>query len=74
MGKAKRRYKITEVGVTYLKGDANQLVTYQSMLDQFFIMYSNLFELYIPSFKKDPIEKGTNDKRRNEIEYNDKKK
>jgi hypothetical protein len=44
------------------------------MLDQFFTTYSNLLELFIPSFKrKDPIEKGTNDKRRNENEYNDKK-
>lgn len=74
-GPAKRRYKITEVGVTYLKGYANQLEIYQSMLDQFFTMYSNLLELFIPSFKrKDPIEKGTNDQRRNENEYNDKKK
>ncbi|ULT58365.1 poly-beta-hydroxybutyrate-responsive repressor [Neobacillus drentensis] len=64
-GPAKRRYSITKAGITYLKGYANQLETYQSILDQFFKMYSSLLELYIPSFqKKDPIEKVNNTKRR----------
>jgi len=64
-GPAKRRYSITKAGVTYLKGYANQLETYQSLLDQFFKMYSSFLELYIPSFqKKDPIEKVNNRKRR----------
>jgi PadR family transcriptional regulator PadR len=64
-GPAKRRYSITKAGITYLKGYANQLETYQSILDQFFKMYSSLLELYIPSFqKKDPIEKVTNTRRR----------
>jgi PadR family transcriptional regulator, regulatory protein PadR len=73
-GPAKRRYTITGVGITYLKGYANQLESYQSMLDQFFNMYTNLLELYIPSFqKKDQIEKLTNDMRRNENEYNNHK-
>jgi len=66
-GPAKRRYSITKAGITYLKGYANQLETYQSILDQFFKMYSSLLELYIPSFqKKDPIEKvnSTSTKRR----------
>jgi len=64
-GPAKRRYSITKAGVTYLKGYANQLETYQSLLDQFFKMYTGFLELYIPSFqKKDPIEKVNNRKRR----------
>jgi PadR family transcriptional regulator PadR len=57
-GPAKRRYSITKAGVKYLKGYANQLETYQSLLDQFFKMYTSVLELYIPSFqKKDSIEK-----------------
>ena len=65
-GPAKRRYSITNAGITYLKGYANQLESYQSMLDQFFKMYSSFFELYIPSFqKRDPIEKESSKKRRN---------
>ncbi|QIZ07224.1 poly-beta-hydroxybutyrate-responsive repressor [Priestia megaterium] len=64
-GPAKRRYSITNAGITYLKGYANQLESYQSLLDQFFKMYSSFFELYIPSFhKKDSIEKVNNRKRR----------
>ncbi|MEH7096260.1 poly-beta-hydroxybutyrate-responsive repressor [Neobacillus vireti] len=64
-GPAKRRYSTTQAGITYLKGYANQLETYQSILDQFFKMYSSLLELYIPSFqKKDPIEKVNNTRRR----------
>jgi poly-beta-hydroxybutyrate-responsive repressor len=64
-GPAKRRYSTTNAGITYLKGYANQLETYQSILDQFFNMYSSILELYIPSFqKKDSIEKVNNSKRR----------
>ena len=56
-GPAKRRYSITKAGITYLKGYANQLETYQSLLDQFFRMYTSVLELYIPSLhKKDSIE------------------
>lgn len=75
-GPAKRRYTITKVGITYLKGYANQLESYQSMLDQFFTMYSNLLELYIPSFqKKESNREKKIDKRRNENEHhNDKEK
>ncbi|MEH7414846.1 poly-beta-hydroxybutyrate-responsive repressor [Neobacillus drentensis] len=66
-GPAKRRYSITKAGITYLKGYANQLETYQSILDQFFKMYSSLLELYIPSFqKKDPIEKVNSTRRKND--------
>jgi PadR family transcriptional regulator, regulatory protein PadR len=65
-GPAKRKYSITETGITYLQGYANQLESYQSMLDQFFNMYSSFLELYIPSFqKKDSIEKSSNNKGRN---------
>lgn len=64
-GPAKRRYSITKAGITYLNGYANQLESYQAMLDQFFKMYSSFLELYIPSFqKRDPIEKVTSKKRR----------
>ncbi|MEH7107125.1 MULTISPECIES: poly-beta-hydroxybutyrate-responsive repressor [Bacillaceae] len=57
-GPAKRRYSITKAGVKYLKGYAGQLETYQSLLDQFFNMYTSVLELYIPSLqKKDSIEK-----------------
>lgn len=57
-GPAKRRYSITKAGVKYLSGYASQLETYQSLLDQFFKMYTSVLELYIPSLqKKDPIEK-----------------
>ncbi|MEH7177410.1 poly-beta-hydroxybutyrate-responsive repressor [Neobacillus vireti] len=64
-GPAKRRYSVTQAGITYLKGYANQLESYQSMLDQFFKMYSGFFELYIPSFqKRDSIEKENSNKRR----------
>jgi PadR family transcriptional regulator PadR len=64
-GPAKRRYSITKAGITYLEGSANQLESYQSLLDQFFKMYSSFLELYLPSFhKKDSIEKVNNNKRR----------
>jgi PadR family transcriptional regulator PadR len=64
-GPAKRRYSITKAGIAYLKGTANQLETYQSLLDQFFKMYTSFIELYIPSFqKKDSIEKENISKRR----------
>lgn len=59
-GPAKRRYTITSVGVTYLKGYANQLEGYQTMLDQFFNMYSSFLELYIPSFTKEGSNRGKN--------------
>ncbi|MCL6571372.1 MAG: helix-turn-helix transcriptional regulator [Bacillus sp. (in: Bacteria)] len=64
-GPAKRRYSITKAGITYLEGSANQLESYQSLLEQFFKMYSSFLELYMPSFhKKDPIEKDNIKKRR----------
>jgi PadR family transcriptional regulator, regulatory protein PadR len=57
-GPAKRKYTITDAGITYLKSYANQLEGYQAMLDQFFNMYSSIFKLYIPSIKrKGSIEK-----------------
>lgn len=68
-GPAKRRYTITSVGVSYLKGYANQLEGYQSMLDQFFNMYSSFLELYIPSFKTEGYNREKNaDKGRNHNE------
>lgn len=66
-GPAKRLYSITESGKTYLKTYANQLEHYQTLLDQFFNMYSSILELYLPSFPKgDTIEEqSTTNKRRN---------
>lgn len=59
-GPAKRKYSITEAGINYLQGYANQLELYQTMLDQFFNMYSSFLDLYIPSFpvdKEDEMDK-----------------
>ncbi|MDE5414496.1 MULTISPECIES: poly-beta-hydroxybutyrate-responsive repressor [Alkalihalobacterium] len=68
-GPAKRLYSITDVGRNYLQGYAKKLELYQSMLDQFFNMYSSFLELYIPSFKKeDKIEEFEKQMRRNEDE------
>lgn len=59
-GPAKRLYSVTDAGKSYLEGYAKQLELYQSMLDQFFNMYSSFLELYIPSFnKEDKIEEPT---------------
>ncbi|MFP5106382.1 helix-turn-helix transcriptional regulator [Neobacillus sp. C211] len=59
-GPAKRCYSITDVGKAYLKSHARQLEIFQSMLDQFFKMYSSFLELYIPPFhREDKIEKFT---------------
>ncbi|WP_147533621.1 poly-beta-hydroxybutyrate-responsive repressor [Bacillus marasmi] len=69
-GPAKRRYTITDVGVSYLKGYANQLESYQTMLDQFFNMYSSFLDLYIPSFMSEGSnrEKNANKGRKNNNE------
>jgi len=71
-GPAKRRYSITDAGKTYLQSYAKKLELYQTMLDQFFNMYSSFLELYIPSFKEDKIEKSTKQLRRNENESSEK--
>ncbi|WP_078428119.1 poly-beta-hydroxybutyrate-responsive repressor [Alkalihalobacterium alkalinitrilicum] len=68
-GPAKRLYSITDVGKNFLQGYAKKLELYQSMLDQFFNMYSSFLDLYIPSFnKEDKIEQKKDHKRRNENE------
>lgn len=46
-GPAKRIYSITEAGEQYLDLWADSLEQYQTMLDSFFQMYSNMF---MPSF------------------------
>lgn len=46
-GPAKRLYSITATGEQYLDVWADSLEQYQSMLDSFFNMYSNMF---MPSF------------------------
>lgn len=42
-GPAKRIYSLTETGEQYLKSWANSLEQYQTMLDQFFNMYTDFF-------------------------------
>jgi PadR family transcriptional regulator, regulatory protein PadR len=49
-GPAKRIYSITDAGEQYLDLWANSLEQYQSMLDSFFNMYTNMF---MPAFQKD---------------------
>ncbi|AXN41285.1 poly-beta-hydroxybutyrate-responsive repressor [Peribacillus butanolivorans] len=68
-GPAKRKYSITDAGVAYLRTHATHLENYQSMLDQFFRMYSSFLELYMPSFQmRDSIEKSSKNKGRNKNE------
>lgn len=55
-GPAKRLYLITEAGQYYLKSYAGHMERYQSLLHQFFEMYTGFLDLYIPSFVKE--EKG----------------
>ncbi|ODG93852.1 MULTISPECIES: poly-beta-hydroxybutyrate-responsive repressor [Bacillaceae] len=67
-GPAKRCYSITEAGKAYLTSNARQLELYQSMLDQFFKMYTSFLELYIPPFQReDKIEKNSNPKEEEEV-------
>ncbi|EKN67787.1 transcriptional regulator, PadR family [Schinkia azotoformans MEV2011] len=57
-GPAKRIYSITDVGLEYLDLWAESLGQYQTMLDSFFTMYSNMFMPLVPKGKKeDPDEK-----------------
>lgn len=42
-GPAKRIYSLTETGEQYLKAWADSLEQYQTMLDQFFNMYTDFF-------------------------------
>lgn len=49
-GPAKRVYSITEAGEQYLKAWATSLEQYQSMLNQFFSIYTNMF---LPSNPKE---------------------
>ncbi len=57
-GPAKRIYSITDVGLEYLDVWAESLGQYQTMLDSFFTMYSNMFMPLVPKGKKeDPDEK-----------------
>jgi PadR family transcriptional regulator PadR len=51
-GPAKRLYSVTDIGENYLKLHANQLEGYQSLLDQFFSMYTGIFDLYMSPFDK----------------------
>ncbi|WP_458411983.1 poly-beta-hydroxybutyrate-responsive repressor [Schinkia sp. CFF1] len=56
-GPAKRIYSITEVGLEYLDLWAESLGQYQTMLDSFFTMYSNMFMPLVPKGNKDPDDK-----------------
>ena len=67
-GPAKRCYSITETGKEYLRGNARQLERYQSMLDQFFKMYTSFLELYMPPLQReDNIEKNSKQNEEEEI-------
>lgn len=74
-GPAKRLYALTEAGETYLKSYAGQLEQYQSMLNQFFKMYTSMLDLYLPSFHKEDVEHTVeqvnlaNPQRRNDDEH-----
>lgn len=57
-GPAKRIYSITDVGLEYLDVWAESLGQYQTMLDNFFTMYSNMFMPFVPKGnKEDPDDK-----------------
>ncbi|MES9685230.1 poly-beta-hydroxybutyrate-responsive repressor [Bacillus sp. AFS001701] len=67
-GPAKRCYSITEAGKAFLTSNARQLELYQSMLDQFFKMYTSFLELYIPPLQReDKIEKNSKTKEKEEV-------
>ena len=55
-GPAKRIYSITDAGLEYLDLWAESLEQYQSMLDSFFNMYSNMFMPFVPKGKKEDPE------------------
>lgn len=55
-GPAKRIYSLTEAGEQYLKTCVYSLEHYQSMLDQFFSVYTNMFTFPNASKKKDKDE------------------
>src|SRR5579875_879416 len=65
-GPAKRLYSLTEAGEAYLKLYAGELGKYQSMLDQFFKMYTNVLNLYIPGYASKEVGHLDNNKRRKE--------
>lgn len=52
-GPAKRIYSITDVGLQYLDLWAESLEQYQTMLDSFFNMYSNMFMPFVPKGNKE---------------------
>ncbi|HHW37784.1 MAG TPA: poly-beta-hydroxybutyrate-responsive repressor [Bacillales bacterium] len=55
-GPAKRIYSITDVGHEYLDLWAESLGQYQTMLDHFFTMYSNMFMPLVPKDKKEDLD------------------
>lgn len=59
-GPAKRVYSITKAGEQYLDSWANSLEQYQSMLDQFFSIYTSMF---LPSNTKLNHEENRNEKK-----------
>lgn len=56
-GPARRIYSLTEAGENYLNTCVYSLEHYQSMLDQFFSVYTNMFTFPQPSKKKEEKEK-----------------
>ncbi|MGE5701445.1 MAG: poly-beta-hydroxybutyrate-responsive repressor [Clostridia bacterium] len=52
-GPAKRLYSLTDIGEQYLQQYADDMQRYQTMLSQFFSMYSAMFDLYMLPVRKE---------------------
>jgi poly-beta-hydroxybutyrate-responsive repressor len=52
-GPAKRLYSLTDIGEQYLQQYADEMQRYQTMLSQFFNMYSAMFDLYMLPVRKE---------------------
>ncbi|MFC4769081.1 poly-beta-hydroxybutyrate-responsive repressor [Effusibacillus consociatus] len=69
-GPAKRLYSLTDIGEAYLQTYAQELERYQKMLGQFFSMYTNMLNLYMPSYRAEGDKEKSNksNQRRNSNE------
>ena len=73
-GPAKRLYSVTEAGEKYLDRYANQLENYQSLLNQFFAMYSSMLDLYMPPYRKKGERTGINIEQENLVKKKEEEK
>jgi PadR family transcriptional regulator PadR len=73
-GPAKRLYSVTEAGEKYLNLYADQLENYQSLLNQFFNMYSSMLDLYMPPYRKKGENTGTVIEQEHSIEKKEEEK